>query len=30
MQPPPGVNVDDGEYLRLLQSLYGLKQAALD
>ena len=30
MQPPPGLDVKQGEYLRLLQSLYGLKQAAHD
>lgn len=30
MNAPPGVNVKQGEYLRLLQSLYGLKQAAHD
>lgn len=30
MEPPPGMDVKQGEYLRLLQSLYGLKQAAHD
>ena len=28
MHAPPGMNVKQGEFLRLLQSLYGLKQAA--
>ena len=30
MNPPPGVEVKEDECLRLLQSLYGLKQAASD
>lgn len=30
MHAPPGVDVNPGEFLRLLQSLYGLKQAAYD
>ena len=30
MKAPPGIEVNDGEHLRLLQSLYGLKQAARD
>ena len=30
MNPPPGVEVEEDECLRLLQSLYGLKQAASD
>ena len=30
MKPPPGMNVEDNRCLRLLQSLYGLKQAAFD
>lgn len=30
MRAPAGVEVNDGEHLRLLQSLYGLKQAACD
>lgn len=30
MSAPPGLDVKQGEYLRLLQSLYGLKQAAHD
>lgn len=29
-EPPPGMDVKPGESLRLLQSLYGLKQAAYD
>ena len=30
MHAPPGLDVEKGQYLRLLQSLYGLKQAAYD